>query len=351
MAFKFQGRYGPLLIAEIGGNHEGCFATASNLCQLALETGADCVKFQVYQGDSLVSRLESPDRNAHFKRFELSIDQHIQLAELCRNHGALYTASVWSLDLLDKMDPYLPFYKVGSGDLTAQPILAELAARGKPIVLSTGLATFDEVLEAIDFLQTRNSLYKSSEYLALLQCTSMYPIQECDARLSLLQKFARETKLAVGYSDHTEGGLGLRVAAALGAEILEFHFTDSRDGKVFRDHKVSLTPQEVRSLARDMRRIRDLIGEPVKEPLPCELETDHVRSFRRSVYPARDLEAGTVLDSDDLVCLRPNHGIDARDFNKVVGMQLTRSLQAHQKLEWDHLSPVTSEQSTPARAE
>ncbi len=334
----FNGTYGPLLIAEIGGNHEGDFDYAKRLTKLAIETRVDYVKFQVYTGDTLVSSVESPDRNRHFKRFELTREQHLYLAEMITSAGIGYTSSVWDLDALEWLDRYISVYKIGSGDLTAYPVLRKTAEKGKPLILSTGLSTEAEVLDAVRFIQSANPAYKSSDMLALLQCTSMYPIPPDDANLSVMKRLKTLTGLTVGYSDHTEGSKALYYAAAMGAEILEFHFTDSREGKTFRDHKVSLTPVEVNDLIAEIRLIRRYQGDPVKKPTSIEVENGHVESFRRAVYPSRDIEAGEELTEENLTVLRPNHGIDARDYEKGIGKKAKIRLVKHQKLDWSYLA-------------
>ena len=329
----WRGKHGPLLICEIGGNHEGDFGCALRLTELALDSGVDFVKFQLYRGATLVSSLEAPDRLAHFTRFELLPEQHLALARLCESAGVGYMASVWDLDMLDFIDSHLPIYKVGSGDLTAFPMLRAFALRGKPIILSTGLSTLDEVLEAVRFIQSTNPVYRRREMLALLQCTSMYPIDNAEANLRVMDTLRSATGLAVGYSDHTTGRLALFAAAARGAEVLEFHFTDDRAGRSFRDHQVSLTRDEVRDLCAQLDELQALLGDGVKRPLACEIETGHVRSFRRAVYCRRPLKAGEVIQQADLVVLRPNHGIDAREFDAVAGKHAARDLRAFEALE------------------
>jgi len=335
VADPWLGRHGPVLIAEIGGNHEGNFDVARKLAEQAIATGVDFVKFQLYRGDMLVNGNESPDRNAHFKKFELTRDQHIELAQMCRAAGVGYLASVWDLEMLEWIDEWLTVYKIGSGDLTAWPIVREFAKRGKPMIVSTGLATLEEVLQTVAQIQAANDRYRHPEGLCLLQCTSMYPIPESEANLRVMDTLRAKTGLAVGYSDHTEGGLALRAAAAMGAEVLEFHFTDDRSGKQFRDHKVSLTPAEVLELQEDLQRIVTLRGSGAKEPTHAELENGHVASFRRAVYPGRALQAGDVLAAESLVVLRPNHGIDSRDFDWVAHKSLTRPMGALGRLDYD----------------
>jgi N-acetylneuraminate synthase/N,N'-diacetyllegionaminate synthase len=333
----FIGKHGPLLIAEIGGNHEGDFEHAKDLCRLAIDSDVDFVKFQIYTGDTLVSSMESPTRNKHFKKFELLPDQHIELAEMVTNAGIGYTSSVWDLEAMQWIDKYIPVYKIGSGDLTAYPVLRKTAKSGKPIILSTGLSTEDEVLESVDYIQKVNPLYKDPNYLAVLQCTSMYPIAPGDAHLNVMSRLKEKTGLTIGYSDHTEGSKALYYAVAMGAEVLEFHFTDSREGKVFRDHKVSLTPNEIKDLIAEIKLIKAYQGDPVKRPVNIELENEHEISFRRAIYPIRDIEKGEELTEKNTGVLRPNHGIDARQYEKVIGKKAKRSLKRHEKLDWKDL--------------
>lgn len=330
---SWRGKHGPLLIAEIGGNHEGNFDYAKRLLDLALESDADIVKFQVYTGDTLVSRVEAADRNQHFKKFQLSNEQYLELARRVEQSGKIFMASVWDAGMIDFLDPHMPIYKIGSGDLTAYPLLREFAQRGKPMIVSTGLATLGEVCHAVEFIRSVNPLYVDPDYLAVLQCTSMYPIPAADANLSVMAELKSKTKASVGYSDHTEGMRALEIAYAMGAQVLEFHFTDGREGKSFRDHKVSLTAPEVHQLQARLREITELMGGSVKQPLP--VEGDHVISFRRAVYPRTALAEGTLLTAENLTVLRPNHGIDARDFDKLLGKRLKRAVSEHEKMSWD----------------
>ncbi|MDA3894778.1 MAG: N-acetylneuraminate synthase family protein [Desulfobacteraceae bacterium] len=331
------GKFGPLLIAEIGGNHEGNFEAAKKLVEKAIATGVDYVKFQLYRGDTLVSPVESPDRNRHFKNFELTRKQHIELAQMCQHGGVGYLASVWDLEMLDWIDPYLSVYKIGSGDLTAWPVIREFARRKKPIILSTGLATLDEVLQAVAQIQAIDERYRYPEWLCLLQCTAMYPITDEEANLRVMDTFKDTTGLAVGYSDHTEKDLALRTAAAMGAEVLEFHFTDSREGKVFRDHKVSLTPEEVLQLQHDLLKIKNFRGENIKIPQPTEVEQGHIGSFRRGIYLRRIVERDERIGKEDLVALRPNLGIDARDSDQLIGSRARKKLMPYYQLSWDDI--------------
>lgn len=324
--FPWKGSSGPLLIAEVGGNHEGDFEVAKAMTESAIASGADCVKFQLYSGDTLVSPVESPDRHRHFQKFELTQEQHIQLAEMCRESGVVYLASVWDLEMLEWIDAYLDFYKIGSGDMTAWPIIKEFARREKPILLSIGLSTMEEVLQTISFIQRVNTRYFEPGMLCILQCTSMYPIPDEDANLCVMNTLRALTNLSVGYSDHTVGIEALKVAAAMGADVLEFHFTDNREGKTFRDHKVSLVLDEVIQLKKDIEKITTLRGDGIKVPQSSELDNEHNVSFRRGVYLSREVKEGDLIQADDLVFLRPAHGVDARDVDLLVGSRALRDL-------------------------
>lgn len=324
---------GPLLIAEVGGNHEGDFEYALRLTNLATDSGIDYVKHQIYSGDGLVNPIEGQQRHEHFKKFELSPEQHIQLAKICEAKGVGYMASVWDLEAFEWIDEYLSIYKIGSGDLTAYPVIERVAKSGKPIILSTGLSNEEEVIESVNFIRSLNPIYQSNEKLALLQCTSMYPNPNSEAHLNVILTLKQKLGLEVGYSDHTEGVYALEIAYAMGAQILEFHFTDNREGKSFRDHKVSLTKHEVGELIERIRKINQLRGSSEKRLL--EIEREHAISFRRALYLSQDIPANTIIDKSHIVCLRPNHGIDARCLKDLIGKKSVRELKKHQRLSWE----------------
>lgn len=332
---NFKGQHGPLLIAEIGGNHEGNFEYAKRLTLLAIESDSDFVKFQMYSGKTLVNPVVSPDRFEHFKKFELSREQYVELAGLVVASGKRFMASIWDVDMIEWVDEYNPVYKVGSGDLLAFPLLKNLAARSKPIILSTGLATEAEVLEAVLFIRSCNQLYEDPNYLAVLQCTSMYPIPASAANLSVMNTLKKTTGATIGYSDHTEGSAALNAAVVLGAEILEFHFTDTRENQKFRDHKVSLTCKEVLKLIEDIKLFNILKGDPEKKPVQIEVEHNHVESFRRAVYLTRDMSRGEVVTESDITILRPCIGLSSKFYFNLIGMELKRNIDKYEILSLD----------------
>ena len=322
----------PFLIAEIGGNHQGNFPYAKKLLNLAIESKVDCIKFQLYTGDSLVNKTLSKDRNSHFKKFELSKDQHIYLAKKTIDHKIQYNASVWDIGMLDWIDDYLTFYKVGSGDLTNLPLIRELTKRKKPIVLSTGLANNYEIEKTIDFIKNQSNFYNIEHNLCLLQCTSMYPIENDEANLNCISFFKKKYNSFVGYSDHTIGYEALIIASILGSEILEFHFTDNKGEKSFRDHQVSLTKSDVYNLKKIIEKNKKFLGKPVKFPQPSEIKNNHLSTFRRAVYPQTNIKKGMIIKKENLCTLRPNIGTCASDFDKVVGCIALRDLEPLQIL-------------------
>jgi len=328
----WKGKHGPLLIAEIGGNHEGDFSYAKKLTKLAISTGVDVIKFQIYSGSGLVSRVESKKRFEHFRKFELSKDQHIEIANMCKKAKVIYLASVWEESCLNWIDRYLKFYKIGSGDLTAYPILSQLAKRDKPIILSTGLSTLKEIKNTIKFLRQQNKKYKQENYLALLQCTSSYPTDDREVNLNVINTLKQSTNLPVGYSHHNKGDLALIAAYLMGAQILEFHFTDTRKRKTFRDHKISLNPQETKELISKIKKINLIKGKSIKKPTQNEIKSKHIQSFRRALYLNRDLKKGQIIKKEFITCLRPNKGIDARNYKKIVGKKLKNNISAFEKL-------------------
>jgi N-acetylneuraminate synthase/N,N'-diacetyllegionaminate synthase len=232
----------------------------------------------------------------------------------------------------------MDIYKIGSGDLNAFQVLEGICNTKKPIILSTGLANIDDVDQAIEFIQGQDDVYRNKGYLSILQCTSMYPIPYNEANLNVMDEYKKRYALAVGYSDHTEGSLALECAVAKGAQILEFHFTDTRENQEFRDHKVSLTKDEIKAFIFKLKEIQTLNGSYIKKPTFLELSTNHVTSFRRGLYLKKDMKVDDIVSIDDIVSLRPNVGIDARNYKKLVGQVLTKDVVAYERLEWEFFS-------------
>ena len=321
------GKHGPMMIAEIGANHEGNFRSAKKLVKLAIKAKVDVIKFQLYTGGGVVNKKNFEDRYNHFRKFELNKSQHIYLAKMVKDSGIKYSASVWDLKMIDWIDRYMDFYKIGSGDLTAYPVLDEIAKRRKPILLSTGLSNLLEIKKTISYLKKTDKFYQNKNNLALLQCTSSYPCDERELNLNTINFLKKKTGLSVGFSDHSEGQLAILAAYFLGSEIMEFHFTDSRSGRKFRDHKVSLTYKEVLILNEQIKRANIMRGDKIKKITKSEKLSKNLISFRRGIFPARDIKAGETIKKNDLICLRPNVGLDARDIKKILNKKISKDLK------------------------
>lgn len=331
----FKGKNGPLLIAEIGGNHEGDFEYAKRLVDLALQTEVDVIKLQVYYPETLVNKLIDPSRFNHFKKFTLKKSQHIELAEMCLRYNKKYLASVWDIDSFTWIDKYSDFYKVGSGDLTSLTLINEIIKKRKPIILSTGLSTFEEIDNIIKYIISKNSIYDDPNMLAVLQCTSMYPIPENEVNLNVLDLFKDKFNVSIGYSDHTEDLEALYLSVAKGANILEFHFTDNKKNTTFRDHKVSLNSNDINLLVKRISRLNEIMGEGIKAPTKSEIDNGHVKSFRRGLFLNKNLKKGSRVKLEDLICLRPNVGIDNRDISKILNKTLNSDVSKLQELNFN----------------
>ncbi len=322
----WKGKYGPLLIAEIGGNHEGNIEYAHKLLDLAINSKVDVIKFQIYNPENLVNKDIDAERFCHFKRFTLKPHEHIELAKKCLKSNKIYLASVWDIESILWIDYFTRYYKIGSGDLTAYQIIERLTKTKKPLILSTGLSNYNQISNTIKFIQSKDPIYKKSEMIALLQCTSNYPNPEDETNLEIIKEFKDRFPFSVGYSDHTKDLNALILAAALGAEILEFHFTDSRDNKTFRDHAVSLTSDEIDILIEKIQRNQILIGNHKKELTKSELRSEHHLSFRRSLYAKKDIHPGEKFSNDNIISLRPKIGVCASNILKVIGRKSSRMI-------------------------
>ena len=322
MKNSFVGKNGPILIAEIGGNHEGNFDYAKKLLKDAISTDVDVIKFQIYFPETLVNKKVDKNRYNHFKKFTLSKNQHIELAKICRNSGKKYLASVWDIDALNWIDDYCDFYKIGSGDFTALELIDAIIEKKKPIIISTGLSSEKEIDDLLSYIIAKDVIYNDENMLALLPGTSMYPIPENEVNLNVMDSYRTKYKLSVGYSDHTEDQEALYISVIKGAKILEFHFTDDKNNTTFRDHKVSLDNADIKMLIERIKRFNIISGLKTKNPTQSEIENNHVESFRRALYFNKNMEMNQVIKSNDIISLRPNVGIDARHYHDIIGKKL-----------------------------
>jgi sialic acid synthase SpsE len=312
-----------LTIAEIGNNHEGDFARAGQLVQAAAECGVDAVKFQTFRTRDFVSPRD-PERFERMSRFELSRDQFERLAALARRLSLLFISTPLDMPSAEFLSPLVDCFKIASCDNNFYPLMARVADSGKPVVLSGGMAGGNELTTAKSFLEEAWGRRNLSPGLAVLHCVSAYPAPDAEANLAAIPRLAGMLGCTVGYSDHTLGIDACLAAAALGARIIEKHFTLDKNQSAFRDHQLSADPGELREMVLRTRHIETLLGLPEKAVQPCEVANQ--RLLRRSIVAARDLDAGHCLSLEDLTWMRPAGGLAPGDEHRLLGRSLVRDI-------------------------
>jgi len=340
-------RIGPgqavFIIAEAGVNHNGEIDLAKRLIDAAVDAGADCVKFQTFHAEAVVSKtapkagyaIKSTDPDETqlemIRRLELSAGQHRELVDYCRRRGILFLSSVFdhqAIDLLDDLG--LPAFKIPSGEIVNHPLLEDAAGRSKPIILSTGMSYLGEVEEAVRVIQRAGG-----DELALLHCLSNYPADPGQVNLRAMTTMSAAFGLPVGYSDHVGGNEVSFGAVALGACIIEKHFTLDRS-MPGPDHAASLEPAELAELVKGIRNVEQALGDGLKRPMPDEENTRQVA--RKSLVAARDLPQGTKL-TPEMVCFkRPGTGIQPAGLRCVVGRMTNQEITADELITWEMLT-------------
>ncbi len=338
------------IIAEAGVNHNGSVELALQLIETAAAAGADAVKFQTFRTDTIVkpgtAKAEYQKENTGdgdqydmIRALELSEADHHRLAARCTELGIDFMSTpfdTWASKLLLGLG--MRRIKIASGELTNRPFLEHLAEQGRPLILSTGMGSLDEVRRAVGWIDAawRRAGHPGStaDYLTVLHCTSNYPAAPSDVNLKAMQTLGRELQVPVGYSDHTLGIEISLAAVAMGATVVEKHFTLDRS-MPGPDHQASLDPDQLGALVSGIRAIEMAFGDGIKAPRESELP---VRALvRRSAFTARELPEGTPLAAADLVFLRPGTGIGPEHANELIGRKLARTLPAGAKLDWSDL--------------
>ena len=313
-------------IAEAGINHNGSLEQALELVERAKEAGADAVKFQTFKADNLCSRRSKGYEL--FKNLELRKSDWAKIAEKARNSGIMFFSSTFdeeSVELLNDLG--VPAFKVASGDLTYLPFLKYIAKRNKPIILSTGMSTLFEIDEAL------NAVYSTgNKDVILLHCVSNYPTSAKDVNLMAIKTLEQVFQLPVGFSDHTIGAVISIAAVALGAKIIEKHFTLHK-GLPGPDHKLSLDPAEFAAMVSDIRVVEQAFGDGVKVPRESKLEA--IRSGRRSITARMDIPAGAIITQHMLKISRPGIGIEPKFIDIVIGRAAKEHIQEDEALTWD----------------
>ena len=317
------------IIAEAGVNHNGDVSRAHDLIDAAVDAGADAVKFQTFspkmiaapEAERAAYQIETTGEGGSqldmLEKLVLPADAYPALMQHATDRGLVFLSTPFdagSADFLDELG--LPAFKVSSGDVTNTPFLEFLAAKGKPILLSTGMADLDEVSRAVAAVDAAP--------LALFQCVSNYPSAPHHSNLRAMATLRGAFGCPVGWSDHTQGITVTIAAAPLGAELLEKHFTLDRNlpGP---DHQASLEPDELRAMVAAVRDAEAALGDGVKKPVPEEEPVAKVA--RRSLYWAESLPAGTVVRAEHLVALRPGTGVSPEMQSTLIGRELARDVE------------------------
>ncbi len=340
---------GVFVVAEIGINHDGSVVQAEKLIDAAADAGADAVKFKSYRVDRLL--IPSQDRYAQqmggaesayqmLRRCELSWGDQEKLKKHADDRGVMFLSTPFdeeSADFLDSLG--VPVFKIASSDLTHVPLLRHVAAKGKPVLLSTGMSFLSEVADAIYNLRSAGA-----KEILLMHCVSAYPASSKDMNLRALQTLQSYFELPVGLSDHSEGILLPLVAVALGAVLIEKHFTLDKDASG-PDHKASMDPKELALLVNNLRVVEGSLGDGRKRPSDVEEEG---RLFsRRSIVAAVDIRAHETIAQWMLTFKRPGSGLEPRHWEKVIGMTARRNVGKDTILQWEDLAPSAGSDNEP----
>lgn len=332
------------IIAEAGVNHNGSLKLAKKLVDLACAAGADAVKFQTFKTEELVTlsapkaeyqKRTVPGKSQYemLKKLELSQKDFVELFKYCKKKGIMFLSTPFdaqSASFLHKLG--MKIFKISSGELTNHPLIRQIATYGKPIILSTGMATLKEVGKAV-----KEAHKVANRRITLLHCTSNYPARPEDVNLRAMQTLGRTFKVPAGYSDHTEGLIIPIAAAALGAAVIEKHFTldKSLPGP---DHQVSLSPAELKEMICSIRTVELAQGDGVKKPTKEEASTRKLA--RKSIVARAYIERSNIIQPDMLACKRPGHGLPPVYLDRVIGRKAKTAISADQLIRLSMLEPV-----------
>ena len=335
------GRNDCYIIAEAGVNHNGDITLAHKLIDEAHAAGANAVKFQTFEPERLASPVAEKaayqkettgadeSQLAMLKKVALRPEQYAELKTHCEDMGILFLSTPFdelSADLLENLD--IAAFKIPSGEVTNLNFLRHVARKGRPIILSTGMSTLDEVAKAVAAIRDNGA-----PPLVLLHCSTSYPTEMEHVNLRAMQTMQDAFDVPIGYSDHTVGVTVAVGAVAMGATIIEKHFTLDKElpGP---DHRASLEPNELKEMITAIRQISVALGDGVKQPQVCELNA--IETVRKSVTAIQNLNAGTVIDKKMLTIMRPGTGIKPDQIDQLIGKKLLKNISAGAPLSWRH---------------
>lgn len=326
------------IIAEAGVNHNGKFELAKRMIEVAKASGVDAIKFQTFQAEKLVTTQtmkaeyqkkttkKSETQLDMLRKLQLSQEEFIQLKEYCNLIGIEFLSTPFDMESLDFLKKIgLKRWKIPSGEITNLPYLIKIARTQLPVILSTGMATMEEVEEAIRNLREYGSLE-----IALLHCTTEYPAPYEDVNLKAMMTMKEKFNLSIGYSDHT---IGIEIpisAVAMGATIVEKHFTLDRNMEG-PDHQASLEPDELRAMVQSIRHVEKAMGDGVKQP--AESEKKNIFIARKSIVAEKKIRAGELFTTDNLTVKRPGNGISPMKWFDVLGKKALRDFEEDELIE------------------
>jgi N,N'-diacetyllegionaminate synthase len=320
----------PLIIAEIGSNHRGNLELAKRMVLAARDAGTPFVKFQTYIPERLIMR--SDPRFKEFTDEALSFEDFRELKRFCDANGTVFLSTPFDPESADFLEDLgVPVFKIASGDLTYISLLRYVAEKGKPIFLSTGASTWEDIDEAVRTIREVRDVP-----LVLMHCTAAYPCPDEEANLAVIPALKQRYACPAGFSDHTSGGDIALGAAALGAVVIEKHFTIDRS-LPGGDNDISLVPEELKALKKGLERIHRALGTPDRKKTPGELKIDHM--IHRGIIARQSLAKGLKLSGENLDMVRPSHDLTAADLDRVLGKRLTRQMEKGEVLTMDDLEP------------
>lgn len=326
------------VIAEAGVNHNGDINIAKKLVDVAVEAKVDAVKFQTFRAESLVCKnaqkaeyqMETTDKKETqfdmLKKLELTLDMHKELIEYCKQKNVAFLSTPFDLESIDLLEQLgMEVYKIPSGEITNLPYLRKIGKLGKKVILSTGMSTIQEVQDAVKVLKD-----SGSEDISVLHCNTQYPTPMEDVNLNVMQTMREALKVPVGYSDHTQGIEVPIAATALGATVIEKHFTLDRNMEG-PDHKASLEPEELKQMVQAIRNVEKALGK--KEKTPTASEKDNIPIVRKSIVAKIPIKKGENFCESNITTKRPGTGLSPMLWDKVIGQKANRDFRADEMIE------------------
>ena len=319
-----------LIIAEIGNNHEGNIEVARQMVRAAATCGVHAVKFQTFRTDLFVNQSDAA-RYSRMQQFELSQEEFSELADLARSLGLLFISTPLDLQSARFLAPLVDCFKIASGDNNFYPLLEDVAESGKPVIISSGISDLKQIRESKALVEGVWQQNNTHGELAVLHCVSNYPVEPENANLSAITNLQREIGGTIGYSDHTLGVEACLLSVALGARIIEKHFTLDKNYSDFRDHQMSADPREMKELVESVTRAAAMMGDG--EKIVGDSEKEIMPLIRRSIVAARPLVSGHRVTSDDIMWLRPGNGLAPGKESQLLGKTITRALNVGEPIQ------------------